>query len=82
MIEIVASQLIKFSAAEFDIKNWKTDEDNKCLTTDGKLMFPCHGFGLQIKCGYDIVHCNLSNTCHVADSSRNSINWSKVHGPK
>ena len=49
---------------------------------DGKLMFPWHRFGIKIKCGVDVIHSNFSSTYHVSDASRNTVNWSRVHGPK
>ena len=48
---------------------------------EGYLVLPLEGVTLKIKCGYDIMHCSLKDTLHLADNSRNSCNWSKVHGP-
>ena len=48
---------------------------------DGYLVLPLEGITLKIECGYDIVHCCLKDTLHLADNTRNSCNWSKVHGP-
>ena len=47
----------------------------------GYLLLPLEGVTLKIKCGFDIVHCSLRKTVHLADNSRNTCNWSKVHGP-
>ena len=48
---------------------------------DGYLVLPLEGITLKVKCGYDIMHCCLTHTLHLADNTRNSCNWSKVHGP-
>ena len=48
---------------------------------DGYLIFPIDGITLKIRCGYDVVHCGLKQTVHLADNTRNSCNWSMVHGP-
>ena len=48
---------------------------------DGYLYFPVDGFVLRFKVGRHIIHCNLRNTFHIPDNSRNSKNWSKVTGP-
>ena len=48
---------------------------------DGYLILPLEGITFKIRCGYDIIHCSLKNTIHVADNSRNTCCWSKVHGP-
>ena len=47
----------------------------------GYLLLPLEGVTLKIKCGFDIVHCSLKKTLHLADNSRNTCNWSRVHGP-
>ena len=48
---------------------------------DGYLILPLDCITLKLECGYDIMHCSLKDTLHLADSTRNSCNWSKVHGP-
>ena len=47
----------------------------------GYLLLPLEGITIQMKCGYDILHCSLKNTLHLADNSRNTCNWTRVHGP-
>ena len=47
----------------------------------GALIFPLDGVGVNYRSGRDIIHCNLKNTIHLPDDSRNLFNWSKVHGP-
>ena len=49
---------------------------------NGKVVFPLDGLALEYRCGRDIIHCNFKDTMHVADSTRNTHNWSKVYGPK
>ena len=36
---------------------------------------------LRTRCGRDIWHLNFANTLHVPDATRNTHNWSWVHGP-
>ena len=48
---------------------------------EGYLILPLEGITLKLKCGYDIMHCCLTHTLHLADNIRNTCNWSKVHGP-
>ena len=47
----------------------------------GFLILPLEGFTLKMLCGYDLVHCRLKSTVHLADNTRNTCNWTKVHGP-
>ena len=47
----------------------------------GYLLLPLEGVTIKIKCGFDIIHCSLKKTIHLADNSRNTCNWSRVHGP-
>ena len=62
-----------------DISN---EESNLCTTfNDGFLYFPLDGLIIRYKCGYEIIHCNLTDTLHLSDLSRDIINWSRVHGP-
>ena len=48
---------------------------------EGYLLLPLEGLTIKIKCGYDLMHCSLKSTLHLADNTRNSCNWSRVHGP-
>ena len=51
-------------------------------STDGYLYLPLDNLVIEIKCNVQSLLCNFHNTPHVADSSRNTLNFSKVHGPK
>ena len=62
--------------------------NSKHLTVDdvtsmesGYLLLPLEGVTIKIQCGYDLIHCSLKSTLHLADNSRNTCNWSRVHGP-
>ena len=62
--------------------------DSKRLTADyvremkpGFLLLPLEGMTLKMLCGYDLIHCCLKSTVHLADNTRNTCNWTKVHGP-
>ena len=48
---------------------------------DGYLLLPLEGVTIKIQCGYDLIHCSLKSTLHLADNTRNTCNWSRVHGP-
>ena len=48
----------------------------------GYLLFPAIGLNLKMMPGRDIVHCGLKSTYHIPDNTRNSHNWTVVHGPK
>jgi hypothetical protein len=48
---------------------------------DGQLALLYDGVVLRFRCGVDVLHMNLDQTFHVPDPSRNSDNWSRVHGP-
>lgn len=48
---------------------------------DGFLYLPLHNVVLRIECDNHIMVCNFKSTPHVADESRNTNNFSKVHGP-
>lgn len=48
--------------------------------TDGYLFLPLDGIVLRMRGGADIMNCNLDNTIHVADLSRNAANFSMVEG--
>ena len=47
----------------------------------GYLLFPLEGITIEMSCGYDLMHCSLKSTLHLADNTRNTINWTRVHGP-
>lgn len=49
--------------------------------TDGYLILPLEGATIRLRCGQDLIHCSMKKTIHLADNSRNSCNWSRVHGP-
>jgi hypothetical protein len=55
---------------------------NQLKYKSGYLLFPLDGLVIKMKCNTMNIHCNLKHTLHVPDKSRNSHNWSKVHGPK
>ena len=48
---------------------------------DGFLLLPMEGITLKMRCGYDLIHCRLKSTVHLADKTRNTCNWTRVHGP-
>ena len=48
---------------------------------DGYLYLPLDNIVIKIKCDQHLMVCNLNSTYHVADESRNTNNYSKVHGP-
>ena len=48
---------------------------------DGYLYFPIDGIVVRFNIGKHVIHCNLKNTLHIPDKSRNDKNWSKVTGP-
>ena len=48
---------------------------------DGSVLFPLDGLIIKYLAGLQLLHCSLSNTLHLSDSSRNTTNWSCVHGP-
>lgn len=47
----------------------------------GKLIMLQEGVAIDMACGRDVIHCNLKHTLHLADETRDSINWTRVHGP-
>ena len=62
--------------------------DRKRLSVDyvkemipGYLLLPLEGLTIKVLCGYDLIHCCLKSTLHLADNTRNTCNWTKVHGP-
>ena len=60
-----------------------TDAASNSVTrmVPGKLILLFEGVGIQMACGHDIIHCNLRRTLHLADETRDSVNWTRVHGP-
>ena len=48
---------------------------------DAYLYLPLDNIVLRFKCGHHLMVCNLTDTPHVADQSRDVNNFSKVHGP-
>jgi hypothetical protein len=72
-----------FGRCNGDLKNDITKDDNIPLKfKPGYLIFPLDGLAIKMDCISMSIHCNLKNTLHVPDQSRNTMNWSKVHGPK
>ena len=50
--------------------------------TDGRYVYlRIDGICLGYKCGKDMLHCKFTNTVHLSDITRNTVNWSRVHGP-
>eukprot|EP00986_Skeletonema_menzelii_P011033 scaffold5549_cov109-Skeletonema_menzelii.AAC.3 len=47
----------------------------------GFLYFPLQNFCLRVMADKNVVVCNLSHSPHAPDKSRNTDNWSRVHGP-
>ena len=47
---------------------------------DGFLFMPLDGIVLRMRGGVDVMNCNLDNTIHVPDLSRNTVNFSTVEG--
>ena len=52
-----------------------------CCRRDGLIYFPICNFCIRVGCNRDTMVCSLKKTLHVADMTRNTHNWSKVHGP-
>ena len=51
------------------------------IKKDAFLYLPLDNIALQLICGQHLMVCNLTDTPHVADQSRDVNNFSKVHGP-
>lgn len=47
----------------------------------GYLSMVCQGFAFKLRCGRDVIHAQLSDTMHCADTTRDKDNFSWVHGP-
>ena len=59
----------------------ETNGDINNAHVDGYVLFPLDGSIIKYLSGEQLLHCSLSNTLHLSDSSRNTYNWSRVHGP-
>ena len=68
-----------FARLPLDVQN--SMETVKMYFKDGYLYFPIDGVVVRYRIGRHIIHCNLKNTLHIPDESRNNKNWSKVTGP-
>ena len=51
------------------------------IKKDAFLYLPLDNIALQLICCRHLMVCNLTDTPHVADQSRDVNNFSKVHGP-
>jgi ribosomal protein S8 len=65
----------------------KNDKKSSTVTPtkrfkSGYLIFPLDGFVIKMHSSTMNIHCNLKNTLHIPDKSRDTHNWTKVHGPK
>ena len=47
---------------------------------NGYFIIPIEGITIEIQCGFNLIHCCLKRTVHLADNTRNTCNWSRVHG--
>ena len=56
-----------------------TSESNSMV--NGMLSLPQLGIALAMVPGRDVLHLQLGETIHVPDSTRDTKNWSWVHGP-
>jgi hypothetical protein len=50
-------------------------------TKPALLVLPYQKLVCNLQCGCDVLHCKFVNTYHVPDHSRNTSNYSCVHGP-
>jgi hypothetical protein len=48
---------------------------------DGMLALPYQHAVLYLEAAVDVWHVGLKNTIHVPDRTRDTDNWTKVHGP-
>ena len=62
-------------------KDYKIEEDEEIDLVDACLLFPLDGAIVKYLCGKQLLHCSLSNTLHLSDSTRNKLKWPCVHGP-
>ena len=49
---------------------------------NGMLYLPLDNACIEMKCDEHVAVCSLRRTPHVPDKTRNTHNFSKVHGPK
>ena len=61
--------------------NSDSENDSEIDLIDGSVLFPLDGTIINYLCGKQLLHCSLSNTLHLSDSTRDKFNWSRVHGP-
>ena len=45
------------------------------------MYFPLDLFVLRHTFGIDLIHCTLVDVLHLSDNTRDTTNWSRVHGP-
>ena len=48
---------------------------------DGMIYLPLNNIVLQLECNNHLMVCNFKSSPHAADESRNTHNFSRVHGP-
>ena len=68
-----------FGRIPLNINQLKVDYVNTMKA--GYLILPMEGVTVEINCGRELIHCSLKSTIHLADNTRNTCNWLKVHGP-
>ena len=68
-----------FGRLPINIQNMTTKVLQK--TRSGFLLLPLDGVTIKMNCGATLVHCSLKKTVHLADNTRNTCNWTRVHGP-
>ena len=67
--------------ARMPISSQPTRENIKLFFHAGYLYFPINGIIIKYRVGRHAIHCNLKDTLHLPDHSRDDKNWSKVNGP-
>jgi hypothetical protein len=70
----------RIDPSELNLRGTSGDSDFKFKS--GYLLFPLDSIVIKLSCAKMNIHCNLKNTFHVPDNTRNTHNWSKVHEPK
>ena len=68
-----------FGRLPINIKNMTTQVLQNLRS--GYLILPLEGVTIQMNCGATLVHCSLKKTVHLADNTRDTCNWTRVHGP-
>ena len=68
-----------FGRLPINIKNMTTQVLQNLRS--GYLILPLEGVTIQMNCGTTLVHCSLKKTVHLADNTRDTCNWTRVHGP-